>query len=117
MPQFEAEDGQHTESAAVRVVLVTAPEAVAEPLARSLVGERLAACVNIVPAVRSIYRWQGRVEEDAEVLLIAKTHCDRVEALSARVRELHPYDLPETLALPAVGGSPDYLGWVNAETR
>ena len=104
------------EGAGVQVVLVTAPEEVAGDLARTLVSERLAACVNIIPAVRSVYRWQGRLTEDAEVLLVAKTHCDRVAALSERVRELHPYDLPETLALPAVGGSPAYLGWVNAET-
>ena len=105
-----------SDGADVQVVLVTAPEEVAGDLARTLVAERLAACVNIVPAVRSIYRWQGRLAEDSEVLLIAKTHCDRVAALSERVRELHPYDLPETLALPAVGGNPAYLGWVNAET-
>ena len=102
--------------AGVQVVFVTAPEEAAGPLARVLVDERLAACVNIVPAVRSVYRWEGRLEEDSEVLLVAKTNAERVAALSERVRELHPYDLPETLALPVVGGSPAYLGWVNAET-
>ncbi|MEE2665941.1 MAG: divalent-cation tolerance protein CutA [Myxococcota bacterium] len=100
----------------VRVVLVTAPERVARELARALVGERLAACVNLVPGVRSIYRWQGEIEEDEEVLLVAKTQHDRVAALSQRVRELHPYDLPETLALSAAGGSAAYLAWVCAES-
>jgi periplasmic divalent cation tolerance protein len=117
MPRFEREHEQRAEREGFPLVRVTAPEAVAEPLARRLIGKRVPACVNIVPAVRSIDRWQGHVEEDAEVLSAAKTDCDRVDALSERVRELHPYDLPERLALPAVGGSPDSLGWVNAETR
>jgi periplasmic divalent cation tolerance protein len=101
----------------VRVVLVTAPDAAtAEVLARALVEERLAACVNVVPGVRSIYRWQGRVEEAAELLLVAKTRADRGAALAARVRELHPYELPEVLELPALGGSEAYLGWVREES-
>jgi periplasmic divalent cation tolerance protein len=102
--------------ASVRVVLVTAPESAAVELARALVGERLAACVNLVPGIRSIYRWNGEVTEDEEVLLVAKTRSDRVDALSQRVRELHPYELPETLALPAVGGSAAYLAWIGAES-
>ena len=104
------------EADAVCVVLVTAPEDAAAELARALVGERLAACVNLVPGIHSIYRWKGEVEEDDEILLVAKTPRDRVEALSERVRELHPSELPETLALPAVGGSAAYLDWVRAET-
>ena len=103
-------------AAAIRVVLISAPPDVAPGLARALVGERLAACVNVIPGVRSVYRWQGRVEEDDEVLLVAKTRGDRVDELSRRVCELHPYDLPETLALPATGGSAAYLEWVAAET-
>ena len=105
------------EAGAVRVVLVTAPEGAAVELARALVGERLAACVNLVPGIRSIYRWKGAVEEDDEVLLVAKTRSDCVDALAERVRELHPYEMPETLALPVVGGSADYLDWLRAETR
>lgn len=101
----------------VRVVLVTAPDAAtAERLARALVEERLAACVNVVPAIRSIYRWEGRVEEADELLLLAKTRADRGAALAARVRELHPYALPEVLELPALGGSEAYLGWVREES-
>lgn len=101
----------------VRVVLVTAPDAeVAERLARTLVDERLAACVNAVPAVRSFYRWEGRVEDASEVLLVVKTRADRTAALAARVREIHPYELPEVLELPAVGGSPAYLDWLRKES-
>jgi len=100
------------------VVLLTAPDAgVGGGLARTLVEERLAACVNVVPGVRSIYRWEGRIEEEAEVLLIAKTRADRCDALAARVRAIHPYALPEVLVLPACGGSADYLAWVAAETQ
>lgn len=101
----------------LRVVLVTAPDAgVAEGLARSLVEQRLAACVNVVPGVRSFYRWEGRVEDAGEWLLVVKTRADRAEALAARVRELHPYELPEILELPVVGGSPAYLGWLGKES-
>jgi periplasmic divalent cation tolerance protein len=102
----------------VVVVLLTAPDAgIGGGLARTLVEERLAACVNVVPGVRSTYRWEGRIQEDAEVLLIAKTRADRCEALQARIRAIHPYSLPEMLVLSASGGSADYLAWVAAETR
>ena len=101
----------------VRVVLVTAPGLdVARDLARALVEAKLAACVNLVPGVRSVYRWEGEVHEDEEVLLVVKTRADRGAALANRIREIHPYDLPEVLELPAVGGSPAYLDWVRAES-
>jgi periplasmic divalent cation tolerance protein len=101
----------------VRVVLVTAPDAACgEELARALVEERLAACVNLLPGVRSFYRWQGQVQGDDEVLLVVKTRADRGAALAARVKELHPYDLPEVLELPSTGGSEAYLDWVRTET-
>lgn len=101
----------------VRVVLVTAPDAEsAGRLARALVDERLAACVNLVPGVRSIYRWQGRVTEDEELLLVIKTRAGRAAALAARVRDLHPYAVPEVLELAAVGGSEAYLEWVRTES-
>lgn len=100
----------------VEVVLLTAPDSeVAARLARALVSEGLAACVNVVPGVRSIYRWQGTLHDDAEVLLVAKTCADRAEAFGARVRELHPYELPEVVRLPVAGGSAAYLDWVRAE--
>lgn len=101
----------------VNVILVTAPDAeVGARLARELVRERLAACVNLVDPIRSIYRWEGEIHDDREVLLVIKTSRARREALTARVCELHPYDLPEVLALPAVGGSRAYLDWVCAES-
>jgi periplasmic divalent cation tolerance protein len=100
------------------VVLVTAPspEQAAE-LARALVEERLAACGNVVPAIRSIYRWEGKVHDDAEALLVLKTTSGRFEALRERVIALHPYDVPEVLALPVAAGSAPYLAWLAAETR
>lgn len=102
---------------AVQVVLVTAPDLdTAARLGRALVEERLAACVNLVPGLRSIYRWEGALHDDAEVLLLVKTRTDRLEGLSARVKELHPYALPEVLALPASGGSPAYLEWLRTES-
>lgn len=100
------------------VVLVTcpSPEKAAE-IARALVEERLAACGNVVPAVRSIYRWEGKVQEDAEALLILKSARDRFEALRARVLALHPYEVPEVIALPVEAGHALYLDWIEASTR
>ena len=104
------------EAADVAVVYVTAPTAdVAASLARSLVEDRLAACVNVVPGVSSTYRWNGAVQTDAEALMILKTRRDRLPALTAAVRARHPYDEPEVVAVPAVGGSPSYLAWVLSE--
>ena len=106
-----------SEQPEVRVVFITAPNLeCGETLARALVEERLAACVNVVPGIRSFYRWQGEVQDDPEVLLIAKTSADRCPALAARIDELHPYDLPEVLELPAAGGSRAYLDWVRTES-
>jgi periplasmic divalent cation tolerance protein len=99
------------------VVLVTAPSAEkAAELARALVDERLAACGNVVPGLRSIYRWEGRVQDDAEALLVLKTTRARFEALRDRVVALHPYQVPEVLALPVEAGSAAYLAWIAAET-
>ena len=100
----------------VRIGFITAPDAeTAARVARALVEERLAACVNLVPGIRSIYRWEGALEEDAEVLLVVKTRADRAADLASRVAQLHPYDLPEVVLLPVVGGSSAYLEWVRAE--
>jgi periplasmic divalent cation tolerance protein len=104
----------------LHVVLVTAPDAeVGARIGRVLVEEGLAACANLVPGIRSIYRWEGAVHDDAEVLLILKTRAALSAALAARVRALHPYQLPEVLALPVAGGSEPYLDWVRsaAEAR
>jgi periplasmic divalent cation tolerance protein len=101
----------------VRVAWSTAPDReTALRIARPMVEERLAACVNIVPDLVSVYRWRDELEEAAEVLLIIKTRADRVEACRARLRELHPYDVPEFLVLPVAGGAPDYLRWVAEES-
>ena len=98
-----------------RIVLVTTPDAeTARALARTLVEDRLAACGNVLAGVTSIYRWQGAIEEAAEALLILKTSDDRVGALSARVNELHPYDVPEVLALRVDAGHQPYLDWLGA---
>ena len=86
-------------------------------LARTLIEERLAACVNVLPPMQSMYRWQGRIEQATEHQLVIKTTAERVEALKARLTELHPYDVPEILVLPAAGGSDAYLAWVAESIR
>ena len=102
----------------VRVVLVTAPDAeTAAIIGRTLVEERLIACANLVPGIRSIYRWEGQVADEAEVLLVLKTRADCCAAVAARVKALHPYALPEVVALPVVDGSEAYLDWVIAESN
>jgi periplasmic divalent cation tolerance protein len=95
------------------VVLTTlGADADAAALARTLVGEGLAACVNVLPAMTSIYRWKGAVEEDREQQLVIKTSRAAVPALETRLRQLHPYELPEFLVL-AASGSDAYLGWID----
>lgn len=100
----------------VRIVLVTAPsDAVGLDVARAVVGEGLAACVNVVPGLRSVYRWEGAVEEADEVLLVLKTRADRVDTLRERVVSLHPYDVPEFVVVPVEGGLERYLAWIRTE--
>lgn len=100
----------------VRVALTTAPDLeTAGRLARALVEEGLAACVNMLPGVRSIYRWEGEVHDDAEVLLVVKTSAARGDALVERLASLHPYDVPELLLLSVVGGSEAYIDWVRGQ--
>jgi periplasmic divalent cation tolerance protein len=100
------------------VVLITSPdEEEAAKIAGTLVDERLAACVNIIRNVRSIYRWEGKVQDDAEVLMVAKTRRDLFEKLKNRVKELHRYDVPEIIALPIVDGSEGYLNWIRETTK
>ena len=97
------------------VVLCTCPDgAPAAQLAETLVDEGLAACVNRLPGVVSNFRWQGRVTQETETLLLIKTVRARLAALTARVRELHPYELPEVIAVPVSGGLEEYLDWVRA---
>jgi len=101
----------------VQVVFVTAPDAeTAARIARTLVEEHLIACANLVPGIRSIYRWEGQVADESEVLLVLKTRASRLSAVAARVKALHPYALPEVVALPVVDGSEAYLDWVLAES-
>ena len=100
------------------ICFCTCPDAeVAERIATTLVDERLAACVNLLPGITSIYRWQGAIERAGEVLLLVKTGRERLATLTARIVELHPYELPEVLAVEAVGGLPAYLAWIAADTR
>jgi periplasmic divalent cation tolerance protein len=95
------------------VVLMTAGNhEIAYAIARALVQERLAACVNIVAEIRSIYRWQGKIEDQGEWLMIAKTRSSAFAPLEKRVRELHSYDIPEIIALRIDRGSKPYLGWI-----
>lgn len=101
----------------VRLVFVTCPdEEVATSIARALVEERLAACGNVIPNLVSIYRWEGAVETDAECLLLLKTRAGLLDALSDRLHALHPYDVPELLAVGVERGAPAYLRWVVEET-
>lgn len=86
-----------------------------ERLARALVEERLAACVNRIAAVRSVYRWEGNVEESTEDLLVIKTRADLFVALEKRVRELHSYAVPEVIALPIINGGESYLRWLGEQ--
>ena len=102
----------------VRLVLSTCPDAeTADRMARALVDERLAACVSTLPGVVSTYRWQGRVEQSREVQLLIKTSPDRLDALTTRLLELHPYELPEVLVVETAGGLAAYADWVADQTR
>ncbi|MGH3833101.1 MAG: divalent-cation tolerance protein CutA [Pseudonocardiaceae bacterium] len=89
----------------------------AEVLARGIVDACLAACVQIVGPIRSIYRWEGEVQSAQEWQCWIKTSADRLDALTEHIKKNHTYDMPEVVALPIVGGSADYLSWVTAETR
>lgn len=98
------------------VYVTAADEVEARAIGRALVEERLAACVNLLPGHRSIYRWQGEVREEAEAAFVAKTTAARFAALSARIRDLHSYETPAILALPAVAGDAAFLDWLRRET-
>jgi len=100
--------------ALVYITTIDAVQALA--IGRVLVAERLAACINVLPGMTSVYRWQGRIEEAQEAVLIAKTRADQVAALSARVRALHTYHLPCVVALTIADGDPEYLAWIEQES-
>ncbi|MCC7242027.1 MAG: divalent-cation tolerance protein CutA [Acidobacteria bacterium] len=100
------------------VVLTTVPlEVDVEAFAQALVAERLAACVNVLPPMHSVFRWQGAIETAAERQVVMKTCADRVETLRERVHARHPFAVPEFLVLPVDGGSEPYLEWIYRETR
>ena len=115
-PPAREEAGRETDAGrAFRAVLVTiaAPdEETARRLARLLVEERLAACVQLVDPIRSVYRWKGAVQEEAEVLLLAKSSQSLLPRIDELLRREHPYELPELAAVPIVAGSPAYLEWL-----
>ncbi len=89
----------------------------AQSIAAALVTERLAACANLIPGMTSVYRWQGKIEQGEEIVLILKTRESLVEKLTERVQALHSYDCPCVVALPIAGGNPAFLDWIAAETE
>jgi periplasmic divalent cation tolerance protein len=100
------------------VVLCTCPDtATAGNIARTLVSERLAACVNRIDAVRSTYEWEGQLADEPEVLLVIKTSAERFAELEVRLKSVHPYQVPEIIALPVVAGSDGYLAWLRRQSR
>ena len=100
----------------VLVLTTLPPDADAAAFARHLVGQRLAACVNLLPEMTSVYRWEGEVQEERERQVVIKTARPLVAALWEAVREAHPYDVPEFLVLPVVDGSDAYLRWIGDST-
>ncbi len=98
------------------IYMTTETLAEAERIGRALVGERLAACVNIIDGMRSIYWWEGEIQQSGETVLIAKTRASLVDRLTERVRELHAYDTPCIVSLAIDGGNPAFLDWIEAET-
>lgn len=99
----------------ISVYMIASDDAEADRIAAALVAEGLAACVNILGAVRSVYRWRGQVERAEEVALVAKTRATLFDRLAARVRELHSYEVPAIVAWPIVAGDAAYLEWIAAE--
>lgn len=99
------------------IVLTTLPaDADTAAIAAALVEDRLAACVNVLPAMLSVYRWQGAIEQETERQMVIKTSRHRVEALWLRLRDLHPYDLPEFVVIPIIDGNQAYLNWIGETT-
>jgi periplasmic divalent cation tolerance protein len=101
----------------VQIVLSTCPQDQAAKLAHSLVSQRLAACVNIIDSIRSVYRWQNQIQDEAEALLIIKTSAERKTELFAALAAEHPYETPEIISLPVDATLPAYLHWVAQETQ
>lgn len=104
----------HTDALVVMTTVASADEAVA--LVRSLLDRRLVACGTLLPGARSLYRWEGKIADEQEVVVLLKTHAARLAALESAFAELHPYKVPELLALPVNAGLDKYLAWISAET-
>lgn len=104
----------HTDAIVVMTTLANTDDAV--KLVQTLLERRLVACGSVLPGVRSLYRWQGKVADEQEVVVLLKTRSARLETLKLAFEELHPYKVPELLAVPVTGGLDRYLGWINAET-
>lgn len=99
------------------LIITNVPDSVvAGKISRQLVENRLAACVNVLPPVHSVYSWQGAIEEATEITLLIKTMQNLYPKVEQKILELHPYEVPEVIALPMVNGLPSYLGWIAAET-
>lgn len=108
----------NTDTNQASVVYVTAPDLdTARRIASALIENQEAACVNIVPDLESVYRWEGKVENDAEILLIIKTRQGMMAAIDERLNQLHPDDVPERIALPIIDGAPAYMQWLIEQTR
>jgi periplasmic divalent cation tolerance protein len=109
--------GKAADSTALLVLTNLPDRAAAEKLADTLIGKELAACVNILAPCRSVYRWKGAVQHDEEHPVLIKTTAARYAALEQTIRAIHPYELPEIIAVPVERGLPEYLKWVAAETK
>ncbi|XP_028744158.1 protein CutA isoform X2 [Peromyscus leucopus] len=117
-PLPSAASGSGYVPGSVSAAFVTCPnEKVAKEIARAVVEKRLAACVNLIPQITSIYEWKGKIEEDSEVLMMIKTQSSLVPALTEFVRSVHPYEVAEVIALPVEQGNPPYLHWVRQVTE
>jgi periplasmic divalent cation tolerance protein len=116
-PLREADDSVSGGGEAVLVLITTATREEADRIARELVGQRLAACVNIIPQVRSIFSWENNLSDEEEVLLTVKTRRSRFRQLAVSVKALHSYRVPEIIAVPILEGSANYLSWIDEVTR
>jgi periplasmic divalent cation tolerance protein len=101
----------------VQVVFISIPREDAGAMAKRLVENRLAACVSVTPKIESYYRWQGEIKQDEEAMLICKTTATKLGELSEFVRDNHPYDVPEIIAVSVANGLPEYIAWVRSETE
>jgi len=114
---FQANQANYSAAMTFILVFNTCPDLeTARKIAEKLVNQKMAACVNIVPTIFSVYEWQGKIEQEQEHLLFIKTHKARYAELEALIREIHPYELPEIIAVPISNGLPGYLDWVNKNT-